>query len=361
MFGIFDKLLLNSLILMTFTFFTGHFCKNLPKFLRKGILAKTFLGFLGILVSFACYNYGLVINGTDSILDLRYIVLSTVYLQGGIIPAMITGTFQSVYRILRYGYSIAAINASIQVFPLIFIFFIINRIFRKSWSKWFFMQFTVWILINLSYITVIQDMSTISEPLLYYNIVYIIASILQYLLIDSLQKSNELYEKYKETSQYDYLTNVLNRKYYESSVHHIIEKASKQKSSFSFIMVDIDHFKNINDTYGHGNGDLVLMELAKIMIEKVGKLGIIGRVGGEEFSVVLLKCSKNRAIELANDLRKEVEAHEIILDNNSTKITISIGIANYPETGKNLNQLIETADAALYDAKYSGRNKVCWR
>lgn len=124
-------------------------------------------------------------------------------------------------------------------------------------------------------------------------------------------------------------------------------------------MIDIDFFKNVNDTFGHTSGDMVLKQLSDILISSCRSFDIISRKGGEEFTVILLDCNYERAINLAEKIRKNVEDfHFIIEENKKINITVSIGVSSYPNRTNNPNKLLYESDNALYFAKRNGRNQV---
>ncbi len=138
------------------------------------------------------------------------------------------------------------------------------------------------------------------------------------------------------------------------------ERVQLNNETLSCLMIDIDHFKKVNDTYGHAVGDMVLKELAQILKQSIRSVDIAARVGGEEFCVLLFQCPKDQTLEMATRINKAVEAHEFPIGNDSKiRITVSVGISMYPELTPDLDALKEAADTALYTAKRSGRNRVC--
>lgn len=158
----------------------------------------------------------------------------------------------------------------------------------------------------------------------------------------------------------DKLTGLLNRRGFDQVAEIAIESALKQRFPLAFAMVDVDHFKKINDTYGHDIGDKALCELASMMQLNFRKTDLLGRFGGEEFIIAIADCPEEEALHKLNEFREKV-ANSRIEINPTTKIklTISIGIAFLENTNNNLKELVKSADIALYHAKGSGRNKVC--
>jgi diguanylate cyclase (GGDEF)-like protein len=124
-------------------------------------------------------------------------------------------------------------------------------------------------------------------------------------------------------------------------------------------MLDIDHFKKINDTYGHKCGDLVLKKLAATCQQVLREVDIIGRIGGEEFAILLPETDKEQAIEVAERLREAIGNAEVAIENGRpVRFTASIGVTSLTGEDKNMDVLLNIADKALYQAKNAGRNKV---
>jgi two-component system glycerol uptake and utilization response regulator len=160
-------------------------------------------------------------------------------------------------------------------------------------------------------------------------------------------------------ASYDYLTKVYNRrKFFELA--EIIFKDSKE--NLYAVMIDIDKFKKINDTYGHPVGDEVIKAVATSINESISKEDLFARIGGEEFAILCKKNSKDGIVKKVESLREMVEKTEVILDDGSVvKCTISNGIAKAGDDIGSLDMLLKRADAALYEAKGKGRNRVVFR
>jgi len=124
------------------------------------------------------------------------------------------------------------------------------------------------------------------------------------------------------------------------------------------LMFDIDHFKKINDVHGHLAGDFVLKELARIVQGRIRRDEVFARYGGEEFAIVLPETNLEGAGALAEGLREKVEQSRFVFQNESIKVTISIGVSTLTEQDKTSLDLIRAADAKLYEAKRGGRNRV---
>jgi two-component system cell cycle response regulator len=171
-------------------------------------------------------------------------------------------------------------------------------------------------------------------------------------LMDKVEEQNI---KLEEISLRDPLTNISNRRFIMEIMPQKLSEAMTHNFNLSIIMTDIDHFKKVNDTYGHLTGDFVLKAVAGLLSANSKKEDIVARYGGEEFLLVLTHCNQDVAVEKAENLRKQIEA----LHPENINVTMSFGIstlANYSDS--NLEELIGFADKALYYAKNKGRNRV---
>jgi diguanylate cyclase (GGDEF)-like protein len=159
-------------------------------------------------------------------------------------------------------------------------------------------------------------------------------------------------------AQIDELTKLYNRRYFIEASLIEIERARRNNRYYSIIILDIDHFKLINDTFGHQGGDIVLQNFAEILNESIRKSDILGRIGGEEFAIFLPETNQEEAFKIAERIRVKVENTKINLNNKKVSITTSLGV--YTSNVLELDELIKFADENLYKAKNSGRNKtVC--
>lgn len=169
----------------------------------------------------------------------------------------------------------------------------------------------------------------------------------------------ELYEKVQQLSITDGLTEVYLRRYLTKRLSEEIDRSRRLNLSFSIGMVDVDHFKECNDTHGHLVGDVVLSKIAERLKASVREVDLIARYGGEEFCILLPETNKALAMSVSERLREAISAHPINAYGEKISTTVSVGIATFPEDSKNLKSLLEMSDMALYKAKRSGRNMVC--
>ena len=155
--------------------------------------------------------------------------------------------------------------------------------------------------------------------------------------------------------QYDGLTKLFNRKYFFSSAQEQLEKSQRFSYPFSIVMVDIDHFKYINDTHGHQSGDVVLKEISKILSSYIRKFDIVARYGGEEF-ILLVLANADNSYAIAENIRKKIEEYSFCKDLN-LEVTASFGVAEFKDD-TSLDAIVKRADSALYSSKHNGRNRT---
>lgn len=175
-----------------------------------------------------------------------------------------------------------------------------------------------------------------------------------------LLKNAELYEQTHQLAQIDPLLDMLNRKAFLEKAKRELGQAQLNGHRVAMIMIDIDDFRLINNAYGHQVGDLVLQEVARVLQASVEGAGMLGRYGGEEFLILLLDTDGVRAMEMAERMRRSVEATSfsggVVVD---LGLTISAGIAIFPDDALDLSELIRKADQSAYLAKRTGKNRVC--
>ena len=168
------------------------------------------------------------------------------------------------------------------------------------------------------------------------------------------QKNFELHE----ISIRDSLTGLYNRKHLMETLDKEVSRSQRHSHSFSLLVIDIDHFKKYNDTYGHLAGDEVLRRLAAVFTESIRSSDYAARYGGEEFIIILPETGAGQGVEAVERIRHKMAEERFGGEDESIKVTISVGVASYPENGEDAETVIRNADAALYEAKELGRNRV---
>ncbi|HSW70741.1 MAG TPA: sensor domain-containing diguanylate cyclase, partial [Gammaproteobacteria bacterium] len=156
----------------------------------------------------------------------------------------------------------------------------------------------------------------------------------------------------------DPLTNLYNRRYLEDFLSRQLFLAAREETPLAVLMMDLDHFKRINDVHGHEAGDLVLKEFSRLLLTFVRRSDLATRYGGEEFVVIFYNSDKAGGMKRAEEIRDAVSHSNLKYGNQDIHLTVSIGVSSFPENAKDEKELLDRADKALYAAKKNGRNKV---
>ena len=158
-------------------------------------------------------------------------------------------------------------------------------------------------------------------------------------------------------SRTDELTQLPNRRDMHRTIEKEVDRANRFRKAFSIIFIDIDHFKDVNDTYGHAAGDAVLKSVASTIRSLLRKYDVLARYGGEEFLTLLPETELKDAAHVAERFRKQIENQTIFFGGKEIKVTITLGVAQF-DSGQGAEKCIQLADKALYEGKEHGRNKV---
>jgi len=185
-------------------------------------------------------------------------------------------------------------------------------------------------------------------------------SLITYQMASAMRHSQVL-SSMKDMAIYDTLTHLYNRRYLDQVLQVEFENSTLKRQPLSIIMVDIDHFKAINDQYGHDEGDRALVHVASLLKGSLRKHDIVARFGGEEFVVVIPKMTMRGAVVIAERIRRSVEGAPLSTGERKIHLTVSLGVASIPAIWpESKEELIKCADTALYEAKGKGRNRVCF-
>lgn len=171
-------------------------------------------------------------------------------------------------------------------------------------------------------------------------------------------RMRESIHKMHHMAMHDALTGVFNARAYYDVCDKYIADARESNQPFSVLFVDLDHFKSVNDTYGHDAGDIVLKSVARCLLENIKKVDALGRIGGEEFSIFLPNCQPEQALRLAEVIRVNVETLMPNIGTQSLRVTASIGVAHNRGHEQSMAEIQKEADQAMYQAKTMGRNRV---
>jgi diguanylate cyclase (GGDEF)-like protein len=174
-----------------------------------------------------------------------------------------------------------------------------------------------------------------------------------------VMENSRLFERVKNLSIRDSLTELFNHRHVMELVHHECDRVGRYQESFSILMIDIDHFKRVNDEHGHPVGDVVLREVAQVLRDTLRTVDAVGRYGGEEFLAILPHTGAEEAAQTAERIRARLEPHAFRILDRELHVTVSVGVASFPsEKIDSPAALIGAADQALYRAKQGGRNRV---
>ncbi len=174
-----------------------------------------------------------------------------------------------------------------------------------------------------------------------------------------ITEKKEMYEKIQELSIRDPLTNIYNRRYVFERMESIVSEFHRESKNFTVSIIDIDHFKNVNDSFGHQAGDLILKEFSAIISSNLRPYDLLGRYGGEEFIIVSLNVNREQTRSRVERILNIIRDKVFVFNENEIRITFSCGITeSYELDVVSVSALVEAADERLYEAKNSGRNKV---
>ncbi|WP_231746942.1 GGDEF domain-containing protein [Lentibacillus sp. JNUCC-1] len=351
---IIKDLFTNLAIIVAMLFLYTQFINKHPLNRQSAFREKVIAGFLGGLLGFVLMFFSMNIDTT--IIDLRHIPVVLMSYYGGPVPAL-TAAFVIIAGRLLIGFNLSS------VFGILFILlttgfsiFIMKQHLAKKFKLLSIMTFSNIIFTSLVAILIKPTDLVIIIPAFW--LISYLAGFIAFYVAEFLLNSHILYTKYMNEAKIDGLTGLNNHRSFDHTFNQLIEHAN-EKHPISLLYIDIDFFKQVNDTYGHSEGDLVLQELGMILARSVRSTDIVSRKGGEEFTIILTECPLAYAQDIAESIRQAVEAEPFLLS-SGTKIylTVSIGVATFPETTQNAYHLIEDADHALYNAKQTGRNKV---
>jgi diguanylate cyclase (GGDEF)-like protein len=178
------------------------------------------------------------------------------------------------------------------------------------------------------------------------------------------ERTHELAEANTRLAQLavtDGLTGLYNHRHLHERLSLEVERSQRSGLPLSLLMLDVDHFKQFNDSYGHPAGDEVLRQLARVLTDTRRANDVVARYGGEEFALILVDTAKFTAAKVAERVRERVEAHDFsdaFPKSKKNAISVSIGVATFAEDGVDAEALVRAADTALYAAKRAGRNRV---
>ncbi|CAJ1316979.1 diguanylate cyclase [Paenibacillus sp. PK4536] len=352
---IIKDMFINFCIISTFLFFGNIVFRNWRSNPRispfvLSCLTGAFLGLFGIIQMHFTFKLD---NGT--LLDLRQIPIIVATVLGGGISGTITTLIISIARLwLSAPISIVSFLGIANACMTLLITYLVFRT-RQSFSrKWVITSLIS--TLNSLFFFLIWSGFTKETTLILFILILFSSFIFTYLLIERLRRYNQLYDAMSQEVQLDFLTGLYNYRGFEMKYNQL---SQEKHIPFALFLLDIDHFKMINDQYGHSAGDAVLVQFAEVLRRSVRVCDHCSRKGGEEFSLILEHVEQQaEAIEWAENIRKNIEKHTFVIpDGRQVSLTVSIGIGFYPLHP--CDELLDKTDDALYQAKKAGRNQFC--
>lgn len=355
-----------------------------------GRMKKKFKGFGALASGSAFYGMGLFLLGFRDVLpDIITIVIANTLLVAGLVlyfegsrrflgvadsihPAGIVAILSNMGIFLYYTFQNPSVNMRIITICIIATILsgLCSREFSRNMPNYWRVPATLIALVFGSYcafqlyriswtlgeggINSLMSAGTVHSFAFIFIIILITGSAFGFIWMVSKQLEYEL----TELANQDQLTKILNRRGVETLAKHEFLKMARLDTNLSIILTDIDHFKQVNDRFGHPRGDGVLVGFAKTIQENLRPFDIFGRIGGEEFVIIMPNTTLDEAAILAERLRKVVEAFVFDVKNKKIKITASFGVVNYVSEADTLDRLMTYADKALYHSKQRGRNQV---
>lgn len=354
------QLFVNAAIIIAALFTLSQHFVNKPLNHKSPVKFKLLAGVMAGLTGSILVFFGVQIT-ENVVVDFRYITLIVSSIYGGPLSSIIGGLTIAVFRTFYGGISYGSIMGALFILSAAVGCGIISKIKYGKKRKWILMIIYCQINSFFALRMVIYDHSHLVRVFIPYSLAFMLLGFLVYYYSRTIALSNRLIRNLKKESTKDFLTGLNNVRNFHLLYYAALQNAQEKSESLSVVVTDIDYFKKVNDTYGHQAGDAILKQLSEILKKGCRSFDIVSRNGGEEFSIILTNCPFNIAFNIAERIRKIVEAHKFILpDNNEINITVSLGIATYPDTTKDTTSLYKNADKALYKAKNNGRNRVCY-
>ncbi len=324
---------------------------------KKNLFFDVIIGLVSASLAIILIKQPIVLN-PDVIFDFRYLPILLTVMYTGTLPAVVSVCLVGLFQIVDGGFVFSDVS-SVTMSIVVLISFILLCKFVQGIKKWIFSLLALYLIMGITKVITAGLYLFSLKNIVIYILSYSLLTLIIYKYSEHLCLLIETQKKLENEATVDYLTGVNNVRQFERSLHEVSQLAIRKEENLSILFMDIDFFKKVNDTYGHPVGDTILKKTADLLVETVRVFDVVSRNGGEEFSVLLLDCSQEHAVKIAERIRKKIESYEFEVD-ETTKIhiTISIGVASYPTTSQNIEGVLDDSDKALYEAKRSGRNKV---
>jgi len=346
---------------MTFTYVINYIMSHSAILPRSAFVRQWLAGICGGLLGILLMIYSVKLDET-LILDLRSLPLILIAFIFGPLPALIASVLIGIGRVVFFDLNTASLSAGVNAVLIALVCGWFSSLRLKPYTKLIWM--TLYTLLQTSALIywLMPDpgvmfwanmmpafwFSSCLGVFVFYNFYY------------HLRSTNDALRKLRTMVTRDFLTGTGNARHFDAQALVMFKQANRNTRPLSLLIIDIDFFKQVNDTYGHIAGDAVLKQLVTLLEMHARPEDTVSRNGGEEFSLLLADLDIDAAIVIAEQIRSEVAAYPFELPDGTTmRLTISIGVSCFPSHAKNLDELVQRADEALYRAKDQGRNRVC--
>jgi diguanylate cyclase len=321
-----------------------------PVSLRTALIAGFLSGILGIVLII----FTIVRNG--QMVDFHDIVIILAALFGGFPSAMLTGVMLALFRLFLYKpMSFESTLTAVAIIISALGVSLIAMETKRYLLKWVISILFLDVLTGMLYS--VTNKPSWAFPFFVYVVMTALGGAIIGALVAFLVKAKSQLWAIETEAKSDFLTGLSNHRTFDSMFGHLLKTAVNKKEHLSLLLIDLDFFKKVNDTYGHQNGDLILKQLSGVLQSCSRPFDILSRNGGEEFSFILYGTNHDNALVLAERVRLAVSTFSFaILDGTQLTATVSIGVASYPNVTP--ENLFVSADSALYRAKSDGRNRV---
>ncbi|MDQ0232570.1 GGDEF domain-containing protein [Metabacillus malikii] len=351
-----QDLFVHVCILVTFIFIGGVIFKNTSENTAKQ--NRLILGLLTGVLGTLLMAFSIQVD-VETIIDLRHLAIIIAAFFGGLTSSVICAIIIALSRLIFSPLSSMMLLVAFTSISIGIILGLISKLKITYKSKWSIMILVSTLLYTGLLMIRIHDVNNYLQIVIYYWSLSIFGNLFTYVLVMYISHSNFLFNEYKKQATFDFLTGLKNVRQFDHDMTNL-KLSNKAKGQFALMLLDIDYFKKINDTYGHQAGDFILKQFANILRGAFPEQEKVFRIGGEEFSILLLNTKCSTAVLVGEEIRKKVENHKFILpDLKEIHISISIGVTINHVADESKEDIIRRADIALYEAKKSGRNRVC--
>ncbi|MGN4426570.1 GGDEF domain-containing protein [Bacillus cereus group sp. MYBK30-1] len=346
----FRDLFVNMTIILSFIFVGGQLLRDKSLKEEFSFGQKCVVGIFAGILSILLMHFGVHIE--DIMLDLRYLAVILAIIIGGPIASSITVTIILITRLFFTEYSLASELACYTIVAIGIGIIFIWRMRVSVFTKWVWFNVYSLSILTIPLSILFKDISVV----VLYLVCSIIAAYITFVSASYVLQSNELFQTMKQYATMDALTGLGNVRQFDLEMNRHIGNKHMKNDSLCLLLIDIDHFKHVNDTYGHPAGDEVLKQVGHILLENAPFSNLVFRKGGEEFALLLPKKGLAYGTRIGEQIRLAVERYSFqLLSGEEIKITVSVGVSKYE---KSPEQFIQLADDALYYSKRNGRNKV---